>query len=93
MGIHGSVLYHNMFRDTDTERGKVPQRFDTSDNNLLQSPLVPLSTGTVITPIVAPNSFLFGREVIQMENRNTIHNRTCQFLADNQSRQQSTSPY
>lgn len=35
MGIHGSILYDNMFRHADTERGKVPQGFDPSGNDLL----------------------------------------------------------
>ena len=33
MGIHRGILHHDIFRHTDTERGKVPQSLDSSRDN------------------------------------------------------------
>ena len=81
MGIHGSVLYHNMFRNTDTERGKVPQSLDTSGNDLLGY-LLCLIYGYRDNTDRCSELFLLGWKIIQMKNRYTIHDRPGQFFSD-----------
>ena len=72
MGIERGILHHNVFGHPDTERRKVPYRFDTSSHHFIGNFLSDGNRNSQYSDIhpIRPHTCF---ELISMINRNPIN--------------------
>lgn len=91
MSIKGCILYHDIFRNTDTERGKIPDSLDSSVHHHIRDTLGNLDRNSQHTDLYVIFFHLL-QKVVRMINRNSVQVSTDQRRAQYRKQPQSSSP-